>query len=249
MRTARPSSSSATARRQRGRVLIVEDDPRTAALLELYLRDSGFLAKVEHDGKQGLRAALGGEADLVILDLMLPGCDGWTICRQLRRQSDVPILILSARQEEEDRLVGLGLGADDYVVKPFSPREVVLRVRAILRRTERVVSASRRQEPGDPESSEPIRVDRERRCAVAYGRRVPLTPSEFRLLAAFTESPRRTFDRQELLDRLYPTGGCVVPKVIDVHVAKLRQKVEPEARRPRHIVTVRGFGYRFEPGG
>jgi DNA-binding response OmpR family regulator len=236
MRSARSTSSPTPARRQRGRVLIVEDDPRTAALLELYLRDNGFLAQVEHDGRQGLRAALRGEADLVILDLMLPGCDGWTICRQLRRQSDVPILILSARQEEEDRLVGLGLGADDYVVKPFSPREVVLRVRAILRRTERVIPAARQQETAGSESGQPICIDRQRRCAIAYGRRVPLTPSEFRLLAAFTESPRRTFDRQELLDRLYPAGGSVVPKVIDVHVAKLRQKVEPEARRPRHIV-------------
>jgi len=223
----------------------VEDDPRTAALLELYLRDAGFEAKVEHDGKRGLRAALRGEADLVILDLMLPGCDGWTICRRLRRHSDVPILILSARQEEEDRLAGLGLGADDYVVKPFSPREVVLRVQAILRRTERAVAGT----GVDPAPSGPIHIDRERRCAVTYGREVALTPSEFRLLEAFTDSPGRTFERRELLDRLYPTGACVVPKVIDVHVAKLRQKVEPQARRPRHIVTVRGFGYRFEPGG
>ena len=218
-----------------GRILVVEDDRRTAGLLELYLTDAGFRVTVEHDGDRGLERARRGEHDLVVLDLMLPGRDGWSVCGELRRSSDVPILILSARQEEDDRLVGLGLGADDYVVKPFSPREIVLRVQAILRRT-------RSPRP----TALALTIDRERRCAVAHGREVALTPSEYKLLDAMLSAPGRTFERRELLDHLYPTGGCVVPKVVDVHIAKLRQKVEPDPVRPRHIVTVRGFGYRFE---
>lgn len=226
--------------RSSDRILIVEDDPRTSSLLELYLRDAGFATALAADGRQGLAAARTLQPILVILDLMLPGCDGWSVCRELRRTSDVPILILSARQEEEDRLAGLGLGADDYVVKPFSPREIVLRVRAILRRA---YGARHRQPEG------PIVLDAPRRSVFAYEEEKALTPSEFKLLEALMETPGRTFERQELLDRLYPAGGSVVPKVVDVHMAKLRRKIEPEPSHPRHIVTVRGFGYRFESEG
>ncbi|MEM7203433.1 MAG: response regulator transcription factor [Planctomycetota bacterium] len=219
-------------------VLVVEDDPRTAALLELYLRDHGYDPTVVHDGNEALDAARRVQPALVVLDLMLPGVDGWQICRALRDEGDVPILILSARQEEQDRLAGLRLGADDYVVKPFSPREVVLRVDAILRRSRRT---------GAPPTAERgIRVDRTRRSAVSYGREVNLTPSEFKLLDALVGQPGRTFERRDLLESLYPGGGYVVPKVVDVHIAKLRQKLEPDPTQPVHIVTVRGFGYRYE---
>ena len=228
-----------TTARTPAHILIIEDDPRTAALLELYLRDHGYRPSIVHDGREGLDAAKLEPPDLVILDLMLPGVDGWTVCRELRAMGDVPILILSARQEEQDRLAGLQLGADDYVVKPFSPREVVLRVDAILRRV--------RTTPPVSESDSGIHLDRERRTASSYGKEVLLTPSEFKVLATLAASPGRTFERRDLLDSLYPAGGCVVPKVIDVHVAKLRQKLEPVPSRPRHIVTVRGFGYRYEP--
>ena len=221
------------------RVLIVEDDKRTSDLLSLYLRDSGYDTFEAHDGRAGIDLARRERPDLVVLDLMLPEVDGWSVCRELRSDGDVPILILSARQEEEDRLLGLGLGADDYVVKPFSPREVVLRVHAILRRLKR---ASPKPATG------PIEIDHERRAAMAYGRQVALTPSEFRLLEALAGSPGRTFERSELLEHLYPSGRCVVHKVVDVHIGKLRQKLEPDPRNPKHIVTVRGFGYRFDDG-
>lgn len=238
------------------RIVVVEDDPESARILGLFLRRAGYLVDAANRGDTGLeliRCPAGAGAqppDLVILDLMLPGLDGWSVCREIRRVSEVPILILSARQEEQDRLLGLGLGADDYVVKPFSPREVVLRVQAILRRA---------RSPGAPTASPPVphservvgdgavRVDLDRRAALVDGRAVSLTPSEFRLLHTMVLRAGRTFERRELIDILYPHGGTVVPKAIDVHVGKLRQKLERDAARPRHLVTVRGFGYRWEP--
>ncbi len=227
-------------------VLVVEDDPNTRELIQMYLEQAGFDVSCAAEGRRGLELALALEPSLVVLDLMLPGIDGWAICRSLRQSSDVPILILSARQEEEDRLLGLGLGADDYVVKPFSPREVVMRVQAILRRSQRARPAPREDEPTDDGlGSGPIRVDPERRTASSYGTEVVLTPSEYRLLCAMMRRPGRTFDRSELLGHLYPSGGSAVPKVIDVHIGKLRQKLEPQPSEPRHVQTVRGFGYRF----
>jgi len=224
----------------RTRILVIEDDTTTASLLRLYLEEEGYVVTCAHDGILGLALATREEPDLVILDLMLPGLEGWDICRGLRKLGDVPILIVSARQEERDRLLGLGLGADDYVVKPFSPREVVARVKAILRRS--MKSEDEPQRIGVA----PILLDPRGLCAIAYGKEVGLTPSEYRLLTALISKPGRTYSRDELLQELYPNGARVVLKAIDVHMANLRQKLEPEPSRPRHLVTVRGFGYRFQ---
>ncbi|MCA8954840.1 MAG: response regulator transcription factor [Planctomycetes bacterium] len=230
----------------RGRILVVDDDASLAEMLGIVLRQEGFDSQVCARGDEALAAFHDYHPDLVLLDLMLPGLDGWEVCRRLRAFGDVPILILSAREEEEDRLLGLGLGADDYVVKPFSPREVVLRVHAILRRAGRP-NAIDAPAGGPPPllGSGPVRLDVERCTVLSYGSEVGLTPTEYTLLHALMRRPNKTFSRGELLDHLYPTGGRVVPKVIDVHIGRLRQKIEPEPQEPRHVITVRGFGYRF----
>jgi DNA-binding response OmpR family regulator len=222
-------------------ILIVEDDKKTASLVALYLEKEGFQTIVAYDGRQALEIARQHNPIFVILDLMLPLLDGWEVCRELRRWSDVPILILSAREEEIDRVSGLTLGADDYVVKPFSPRELVARVKAILRRgrlgrsdNDRVLSH------GD------LVLDPEKRKVTLSGHAVSLTPHEFTLLKTLMAAPGKAFTRDELLNRLYPREEvAVIDRVVDVHVGKLRQKIEQEASNPRYILTVRGVGYQF----
>lgn len=222
-------------------VLVIEDDPNTAALVTLYLEREGFRALSAGEGSTGLDLARRHCPSLVILDLMLPEMDGWEVCRRLRKASDVPVIMLTARGEEIDRVAGLTLGADDYVVKPFSPRELVARVKAILRRT------------GDPPPTgsnrlvhQDVVLDREKRRLQVKGMEVRLTPHEYALLEALMSSPGRTFTRDELLEQLYPRGeAVVVDRVVDVHINKLRQKIEPEPARPRLILTARGIGYRF----
>jgi len=228
-----------------GPVLIVEDDHKVASLVRLYLEREGFATVVAHDGRQALAAAERHRPMFVVLDLMLPGLDGWAVCRALRATSSVPILMLTARDEEEDRIGGLTMGADDYLVKPFSPRELVARVKAILRR-----AAPDRSDP----LSEPRVVcgslvfDFATRQVTRQGRPVALTPHERRLLAALMRSPGRIFTRAELLDHLYPNGEAVIEKVVDVHIGKLRQKLEDDPSRPRYILTDRGLGYHFTDG-
>jgi DNA-binding response OmpR family regulator len=223
-----------------GTVLIVEDDRNTAALVAKYLEREGFSAVLAHDGGQALRAA--GESDpvFVILDVMLPGMDGWEICRTLRKSSDVPILMLTAREEEVDRVAGLAMGADDYVVKPFSPRELVERVKAILRR-----SRPAAPRPAAVLTFAGLELDPEKRRVVRDGRPVTLTMSEYKILHVLMSSPGKAFSREELLDRCYRHGEAVIDRVIDVHVGKLRQKIEDDPAQPRFILTVRGHGYRF----
>ena len=222
-------------------ILVIEDDPNTAALVTLYLEREGFHALSAGDGPTGLELARRHAPSLVILDLMLPDMDGWEVCRQLRKTSDVPVIMLTARGEEIDRVAGLTLGADDYVVKPFSPRELMARVKAILRRT---------GAPPAPAANtlvhQDVVLDLEKRRLQVKGVEVSLTPHEYALLEALMASPGRTFTRDELLERLYPRGeAVVVDRVVDVHINKLRQKIEPEPARPRHILTARGIGYRF----
>ena len=223
-----------------GPILIAEDDKKTASLVVLYLEKEGFQTLVAHDGHQALDLAARYKPGFVILDLMLPIVDGWEVCRELRRTSDVPLLILSAREDELDRVLGLTLGADDYVVKPFSPRELVARVKAILRRTH-----------SSPASSQALLsygglvLDRDKRKVTRNGKPVVLTPSEYTLLQALMAAPGRVFSRQELLERLYPDGDAVVDRVIDVHIGKLRQKIETDAAQPGYVLTVRGIGYQF----
>lgn len=221
-------------------ILIVEDDRNTAALVATYLEREGFATVTVHDGAEALQLALRQEPLFVILDVMLPGLDGWEICRTLRSRSDVPILMLTAREEEVDRLVGLSLGADDYVVKPFSPRELVQRVKAILRR-----SRPRATFPAAPMTAAGISLDPARHRVTRDGRPVNLTAAEFKLLQALLSAPGRVFTRDELLDRLYRGGETVIDRVIDVHIGKLRQKLEADPAAPRLILTVRGFGYRL----
>jgi DNA-binding response OmpR family regulator len=225
----------------RGPVLIVEDDKKTASLVELYLQREGFDTVIAHDGQQALELAQRRKPIFVILDLMLPVVDGWEVCREIRRSSEVPILMLTARGEEVDLVSGLTLGADDYMVKPFSPRELVARVKAILRRGRfRAV----RQE--SLLSHQGLVLDLDKRQVTLRNHSITLTPHEYKLLQALMVAPGRVFTRDELLDCLYPKGEAVVDRVIDVHIGKLRQKIEEDPSNPRFILTVRGVGYQFK---
>jgi len=221
-------------------ILIIEDDYNTANLVAAYLQREGFDTLVEHDGRKGLETARRRKPDLMILDIMLPQMDGLEICRRLRSESQIPILMLTAREEEIDRVLGLSLGADDYVIKPFSPRELVERVKAILRRT---------HPPSEPSAMvlmhNELQLDQEKHKVSLAGQPVNLTSSEYKLLRVLMASPGRVFTRSELLKHFYDYEEAVVERVIDVHINKLRQKIEPDPSRPIYIETVRGFGYRF----
>ncbi len=224
-----------------GTVLIVEDDRNTAALVATYLEREGFATVVVHDGALAIPAAAQCNPVVVILDVMLPNVDGWEICRTMRKSSDLPILMLTAREEEVDRVAGLAMGADDYVVKPFSPRELVERVKAILRRSRPAALLP----AATVLSFDGLELDPEKHKVVRDGRPVPLTSSEYKILLALMSSPGRAFSREELLDQCYRRGEAVIDRVIDVHIGKLRQKIEDDSARPRFILTVRGYGYRF----
>jgi len=227
---------------QRGRepILIVEDDRNIAALVETYLERAGYATLVARDGLRALELARQGRPQLVVLDLMLPGLDGWEVCRELRRVSDVPILMLTAREEETDRIVGFSIGADDYVVKPFSPRELVERVKAILRRA-RV--AARRD--GEVLEHDGLMLEPDKHKVMLDGEALALTPSEYTLLHALMAARGRVLSRSQLLGHLYRRGETVVERVIDVHIGKLRQKIETDPSSPRYVLTVHGIGYRF----
>lgn len=227
-------------------VLVIEDDRNTANLIAVYLKREGFRTLTSADGEAGLKLAFEQRPDLVILDLMLPKLDGWEVCRRLRQRSEVPIIMLTARAEEVDRVAGLTLGADDYVVKPFSPRELMARVRAVLRRAPL-------PDPGRKArlSHADVVLDLDKRRLRVAGRPVALTPHEYAILKALMSTPGRIFTRDELIRHIYPRAEAVViDRVIDVHIGKLRQKIEPDASAPSRILTVRGVGYRFaDPPG
>jgi DNA-binding response OmpR family regulator len=220
------------------KVLIIEDDRNTANLVATYLQREGFDTLIETDGEAGLRVARDQQPDLLILDLMLPNIDGLEICRRLRAESHVPILMLTAREEEIDRVLGFSLGADDYVVKPFSPRELVERVKAILRRVQPQASVTVLRHGS-------LQLDPEKHKVLQDQQPVNLTSSEYKLLYTLMASPGRVFSRGELLRHFYEHEEAVVDRVIDVHINKLRQKIEPDPAHPVFIETVRGFGYRF----
>jgi DNA-binding response OmpR family regulator len=223
-------------------ILVIEDDRHIAALVATYLKRDGFRVETAFDGVSGLDLARRHPPGLVVLDLMLPGLDGWQVCRELRAASDVPILMLTARAEELDRLLGYALGTDDYVVKPFSPRELVERVKAILRRVQPRASAPRMILRGGELELDPA-AHQVRRA----GRELMLTPLEFRLLEALMRRPGLALSRQALLGHIKTQGEIVVDRVVDVHVGKLRRKIEADPAHPRYILTVRGIGYRFNP--
>jgi DNA-binding response OmpR family regulator len=221
-------------------ILIVEDDRKTASLVTLYLEREGFKTVVAYDGDRALELVQQTNPIFVVLDLMLPKMDGWEVCRAIRGSSDVPILILTAREEEMDRVLGLSLGADDYVVKPFSPRELVARVKAILRRTR-----SESREEKNLLSFGRLVLDLQKRRVTLSNRSISLTRFEYNLLSTLMAAPGRIFSREELLTCLYSSGEAVIDRVIDVHIGKLRQKIEDDVSSPRYILTVRGLGYRF----
>jgi DNA-binding response OmpR family regulator len=222
------------------KILVVEDETKIARLVRDYLEHAGFQAEVVGDGDTALASARRSRPDLVVLDLGLPGRDGLDVARSLRRTSSVPIVMLTARGDETDRVVGLELGADDYVVKPFSPKELVARVRAVLRRTQ----AAR---AGGPEVLRvaDVEVDVPRMRVAVAGRPVELTPTEFQLLWALMREPGRVFTRGQLLDAVHGVAFESYQRAIDAHVKNLRKKIEPTPGRPRYLLTVHGVGYRF----
>ena len=226
------------------RVLIIEDEKALASLLSDYLTADGFTVEARADGPSGLQAALAGTFDLVLLDLMLPGMDGFEVCRSLRAEKDVPVLIVSARREDGDKIRGLGLGADDYIVKPFSPAELVARVKSHLARYERLTgraSADRWMADGG------LEVSVEARRVKRNGVEVTLTAREFDLLLLLIRNPDRAFTKEEIYSRIWGDDLYVDPSNIAVHVRRLREKIEDDPSQPRHIETVWGVGYRWKP--
>ena len=221
------------------RILVVEDDMQIARNLRDYLEVAGFEVTAVGDGSSALASIRGDRPDLLVLDLGLPGIDGFDVARELRRTSTVPIVMLTARGEESDRIVGLELGADDYLVKPFSPKELVARVRAVLRRTSGTTAGAEVLRAGD------VEVDLPKMRARVGGQPVDLTPTEFELLATLAREPGRVFTRGQLLDALHGVTLETYERAIDAHVKNLRKKIEPEPGRPRYVLTVHGVGYRF----
>jgi two-component system, OmpR family, alkaline phosphatase synthesis response regulator PhoP len=225
-------------------VLIVEDDPHAVQLVRLYLSHDGHNVLAAADGIEGLRLAREANPDLVVLDLMLPGLDGLEVCRKVREESAVPIIILTARVEEEDRLAGLNLGADDYVTKPFSPRELAARVKAVLRR---VTRDALEQGPQDI-SHGPIQVDLRQRAVRVAGKPLRLTPTEFRLLVTLMREPGRVFNREQIIDRAFGYDFQGFDRTVDAHISTLRRKLEASTNGSRYIHTIYGFGYKFGDG-
>jgi len=223
------------------KILVVDDEPEIVKLVRAYLERAGFNVVTAYEGQQALAVFRHERPNLVVLDLNLPGMDGLDVCRALRRDSDIPIIMLTARLEETDRLIGLELGADDYVVKPFSPREIVARVRAVLRRSEGV--------PVRPEviTAAGITIDLTRRTASLNKKPLDLTTMEFDLLAILIEHPGQVFSRLQLLDRVQGAAYEGYERTIDVHIKNLRKKLIDDPQNPRFIETVRGVGYRFCP--
>jgi len=219
-----------------GEILIVEDEPKLADLLIDYLKASGFEACCLGDGNGAVEWVRERNPELVLLDLMLPGREGMEICREIRTFSRVPIIMITARIEEIDRVLGLEMGADDYICKPFSPREVVARVKAVLRRTQ----------DGRTVQAEFVELDDSRYKATLHGQDLGLTAVEFKLLQIMISSPGRIFGREQLIDRIYPDRRTVSGRTIDSHVKKLRRKIEALDPRAKIIHSVYGVGYKFE---
>ena len=225
------------------RVLVVDDEAALAGVIASYLRREGFEVDLAHDGPAAVAQARQSPPDLVVLDVMLPGFDGVEVCRQLRTFTDAYVIMLTARDEEVDKVIGLSVGADDYVVKPFSPRELIARVRAMLRRPRSATSAL----PADPATLAltfaDITLDLEARRVTKAGSDIDLTRTEFDLLATLAARPRAAFTRRQLLDAVWGQGWYGDEHVVDVHVAHVRAKLGDDASVPRYIRTVRGVGY------
>jgi two-component system, OmpR family, alkaline phosphatase synthesis response regulator PhoP len=224
-------------------VLVVDDQPEIVRIVRDYLERAGFSVLTAADGAAAVVVARRDKPDLIVLDLTLPTMDGLDVARALRREGEVPIIMLTARTEEADRVSGLELGADDYVTKPFSPRELVARVRAVLRRTE-----ARRLQGDVVKVGESIELDVPRMVAMVDGRRVELTATEFQLLLCMARQPGRVFTRAQLLDAVHGVAVESYERAIDAHVKNIRRKIEPDPHAPRHLQTVFGVGYRLADG-
>jgi two-component system response regulator RegX3 len=226
-----------------GRILLADDEPDILAPVRYALERAGYTAEVAHDGVRALELARQGRFDVVVLDVMMPRLNGLDACRELRAESDVPILMLTARDAEVDRVLGLELGADDYVTKPFSTAELLSRIRAILRRRQldRAAGGSIREAAG-------IRIDLDRHTVSVAGEEVDLTRSEFRVLLLLMESPGRVFTRGQIMEHLWQTPYVGDARACDAHIANLRRKVERLSTRPERILTVRGIGYKLATG-
>ncbi|NMA54616.1 MAG: response regulator transcription factor [Firmicutes bacterium] len=222
------------------KILVVDDEPAIVEFVRINLKKEGFEVITAGDGETALRLAASEQPILVVLDIMLPGKDGFEVCRELRSSTSVPIIMLTARDDDVDKILGLELGADDYLTKPFNPRELVARIKAILRRVDqasqldsRIISRGR------------IQLDLDRHQVLAGGQKVDLTPKEFELLNLLIKNPGRVFSREILLERLWGYDFFGDSKTIDVHIRRLREKVEEDPSSPTHILTVWGVGYKF----
>jgi DNA-binding response OmpR family regulator len=222
------------------RILLVDDEESIQTLLAYPLRKDGYEVVVARDGREGLDQFDGGGFDLVVLDVMMPRIDGIEVCRRLRARSQVPIIMLTARDDEVDKVLGLEIGADDYITKPFSVREFRSRVKAALRR-----NRMSGEEPEGPVSAGDLTIDPARRQVTVRDERVQLTYVEFELLATLARSPGHVFERSTLLERIWGDSTYRDPRTIDVHIRHLREKIEPEPKEPEYLLTVRGVGYRF----
>jgi DNA-binding response OmpR family regulator len=223
-------------------VLVAEDDLRQAEVLRRYLAADGHSTTVVHDGRSAVEQARRQPPDLLVLDVMMPRLDGLNVCRILRQESDLLVLMLTARAGEDDLLLGLELGADDYLTKPYSPRELMARVRTLLRRVRREPAGAGVRRVG------PLGLDPQRHVVTMAGRPVDCTPGEFAILAAMAEQPDRVFTRAQLLEHSSGFERCSTDRTIDAHMMNLRRKIEPDPRQPVHLITVYGIGYKLTEG-
>lgn len=222
-------------------VLVAEDDPKQAELIRLYLERENYQVAVVHDGRAAIDEARRTKPDLIVLDIMMPKVDGLDVCRILSSESDVAILLLTARSTEDDFLLGMDLGADDYVTKPYSPRQLAARVRAILRRAGRS-----RDNSEAPIQVGDLMIDQQRHEVTLQDKSLECTPAEFRTLAVLAAEPGRAFSRSQLLRLAFGTDQFITERTIDVHVMNLRRKIETNPRRPRRLITVYGVGYKLQ---
>ena len=223
-------------------ILVIEDEPSVGEVVCLYLRRAGYQVNLAANGENALQLLQQGFPMLLVLDLMMPGIDGWEITRWVRSRSDVPIIMLTARGAEVDRIAGLEMGADDYVVKPFSPQELVSRVRAVLRRTHPLAAEETRALTlGE------IFIDPAERRVTVRGEEKSLTSKEFDLLLLLSRYPRQVFTREQLLERIWGLADYIDPSTVTVHIRRLREKIEEDPAAPHHLITVWGVGYKIEP--
>lgn len=223
------------------RILTVEDDERIRTAVKLALEDEGWTVEEATDGEAAIRAFQRAPADVVLIDIMLPGIDGFEVCRQVRRQSDVPIIMVTARADTHDVVAGLEAGADDYLTKPFVPKELSARIRALLRRARTTEPGVSRLRYGD------LEIVPQEGVVTRGGEELHLTKTEFRLLVELATNPGRVFSREALLERVWGHGYFGDGRLVDVHIRRLRTKVEADPANPRHVVTVRGLGYKLQP--